>query len=68
LTENHFDQIALQTLSPVSDMPESIHQTREEDVKLIAQLNDMLGEFFAEKIVGRGDRAWATGIVQSVHS
>jgi len=60
--------IALQTLSPVSDMPESIHQTREEDVKLIAQLNDMLGEFFAEKIDGRGDRAWATGIVQSVHS
>lgn len=49
-------------------MPESFHLTREEDVKLIAQLNDMLGEFFAEKIVGRGDRAWATGIVQSVHS
>lgn len=49
-------------------MPESFDRTREEDVRLIAQLNDMLGEFFTEKIVGRGDRAWATGIVQSVHS
>lgn len=49
-------------------MPESYDQTREEDLKLIAQLNDILGAFFAEKIIGRGDRAWATGIVQSIHS
>jgi len=60
--------IALQTLSPLSDMPEAFDRTREEDIKLIAQLNEMLGEFFTEKIVGRGDRTWTTGIVQSVHS
>lgn len=59
-------QIALQTLSPISDMPEPFDRTRDEDIKLIAQLNDILGEFFTEKILGRGDRAWVTGIVQSV--
>lgn len=66
-TEIAPDQIALQTLYPISDMPESLDRTREEDVKLIAQLSDMFGEFFTEKIVGRGDRPWALGIVQSVH-
>ncbi|KAG9315971.1 TATA box binding protein associated factor-domain-containing protein [Chiua virens] len=60
--------IALQTLSPMSDMPESLDRTREENIKVIAQLKDILGEFFAEKVIGRGDRAWVMGIVQSVHS
>lgn len=67
-TDFSSDQIALQTLVPTSDMPESVDHSREEDVKLITQLNAILGEFFTDKIVGRGDRAWAAGIVQSVHS
>ncbi|KAG8214404.1 TATA box binding protein associated factor-domain-containing protein [Butyriboletus roseoflavus] len=60
--------IALQTLSPTSDMPEPLDRTRDEDIKLIAQLNDILGEFFTEKILGHGDRTWVTGIVHSLHS
>jgi len=60
--------MALQTLSPGSDMPEALDRNREEDVELIARLTDMLGDFFASKVVTRGDRAWVTGIVQSVHS
>lgn len=61
-------QVALQTLSPVSDIPEALDQNREEDVQLIARLTDMLGEFFSSNVVTRGDHAWATGMVQSVHS
>ena len=49
-------------------MSESFDRTREEDVKLIAQLNELFGEFFTQKIVARGDRTWALGIIQSVHS
>lgn len=49
-------------------MPESLDRTGEEDVKSIAQLNDVLGKFFTERVVGRGDRAWAIGIIQGVHS
>lgn len=67
-TDYPCDQTALQTLAPMSDMSESLDRNREEDAKLIAQLNDILGAFFAEKVVGRGDRAWAIGIANSVHS
>ncbi|KIK92430.1 hypothetical protein PAXRUDRAFT_34527 [Paxillus rubicundulus Ve08.2h10] len=59
---------ALQTLCPPSDMAESLDPTREEDVKLIGQLSTLLGEFFTDKVVSRGDRAWAAGILQSVNS
>ena len=52
----------------MSDMPESFERTREEDVKLIGRLKDILGEFFTERVVGRGDRAWALAIVQSIHN
>ncbi|KAF9240277.1 TATA box binding protein associated factor-domain-containing protein [Melanogaster broomeanus] len=57
---------ALQTLSPPSDMAESLDPMQEEDAKLIGQLNNLLGEFFTQKVVSRGDRAWAAGIVESV--
>ncbi|KAF9223002.1 transcription initiation factor TFIID complex 60 kDa subunit [Gyrodon lividus] len=59
---------ALQTLCPPSDMAESLDPMQEEDAKLIGQLNDLLGEFFAQRVVCRGDRAWATGIMESVRS
>lgn len=62
------DQTALQTLVPLSDMPESLDRTQDGDAGLIGRLKDILGEFFAEKVISRGDRTWATGIVQSVHS
>ncbi|KAH7885519.1 transcription initiation factor TFIID complex 60 kDa subunit [Phlebopus sp. FC_14] len=57
---------AFQMLYPFSDMAESLDLAREEDTKLVAQLTDLLGEFFTERVVGRGDRAWAAGILGSV--
>ncbi|KIJ17600.1 hypothetical protein PAXINDRAFT_167609 [Paxillus involutus ATCC 200175] len=59
---------ALRTLCPPSDMAESLDPTQEEDIKLIGQLNHLLGEFFTEKVVSRGDRAWAAGILESVNT
>ncbi|KAI6044858.1 TATA box binding protein associated factor-domain-containing protein [Pisolithus marmoratus] len=40
--------------------------SREEDEKLIGQLRDLLGEFFASRVISRGDRGWAASLVASV--
>lgn len=58
--------MALDTLQPPSGMPETLDPSREEDGKLITQLHDLLGDFFASRVVSRGDRGWAAGLVASV--
>lgn len=58
--------MALDTLQPPSDMPETLDSSGEEDARLIAQLRDLLGEFFTSRVVSRGDRGWAAGLVASV--
>ncbi|KAL4081119.1 TATA box binding protein associated factor-domain-containing protein [Scleroderma citrinum] len=59
--------MALETLQPPSDMPEALDLSREEDAKLIGQLRELLGEFFTARVVNRGDRGWAAGIIASVN-
>ncbi|KAI6122507.1 TATA box binding protein associated factor-domain-containing protein [Pisolithus croceorrhizus] len=58
--------MALDTLQPPSGMPETLDPSREEDAKLITQLHELLGDFFASRVVSRGDRGWAAGLVASV--
>ena len=58
--------MALERLQPFSDMPEALNTSLEEDAKLIGQLRNLLGEFFTARVVNRGDRGWAAGIISSV--
>ncbi|KAG1791827.1 TATA box binding protein associated factor-domain-containing protein [Suillus plorans] len=55
---------ALNVLHPASDMPESLDATDDGDTVTIAQLQDVLGNFFAEKL--HGDKGWALGILGSI--
>ncbi|KAG2049088.1 TAF-domain-containing protein [Suillus hirtellus] len=55
---------ALNVLHPASDMPESLDATDDGDIVTIAQLQDVLGNFFAEKL--HGDKGWALGILGSI--
>lgn len=57
-------QTALNVLHPASDMPESLDATDDGDTVTIAQLQDVLGNFFAEKL--HGDKGWALGILGSI--
>lgn len=45
-------------------MPESLDATDDGDTVTIAQLQDVLGNFFAEKL--HGDKGWALGILGSI--
>ncbi|KAG2106541.1 TATA box binding protein associated factor-domain-containing protein [Suillus discolor] len=55
---------ALNVLHPASDMPESLDATDDGDSVTMAQLQDVLGNFFAEKL--HGDKGWALGILGSI--
>ncbi|KAG6334809.1 hypothetical protein ID866_4281 [Astraeus odoratus] len=59
--------MALETLHPPFDMSDALNPSQEEDARLIGQLHDLLGEFFTARVVSRGDRGWAAGIVASVN-
>jgi transcription initiation factor TFIID subunit 6 len=56
-------------LQPASDMihmNDSLDLSKEEDVAVLTQFNDVLGEFFAEKV--STDAAWARGILGILNS
>ncbi|KAG1901413.1 TATA box binding protein associated factor-domain-containing protein [Suillus fuscotomentosus] len=55
---------ALNVLHPASDMPESLDATDDGDTVTIAHLQEVLGNFFAEKL--HGDKGWALGILGSI--
>lgn len=54
-------QDALRVLQPTSDMNDSLDLSKEADAAVLAQLNEVLGGFFAEKV--SVDAAWARGIL-----
>jgi transcription initiation factor TFIID subunit 6 len=45
-------------------MPESLDATDDGDAVTMRQLQDVLGNFFAEKLYG--DKGWALGILSSI--
>lgn len=62
----NMEQMALETIHPFSDMAVTLNPAQEDDAKVIAQLHDALGGFFALRVIGRGDRAWAAGIIANI--
>lgn len=61
LTECFILQDALRVLQPASDMNDSLDMSKEADVAVLTQLNEVLGEFFAGKV--STDAAWSRGIL-----
>ena len=59
-------QDALRVLQPASDMNDSLDLSKEADAAVLTQLNEVLGEFFAEKV--STDAAWARGILGILNS
>jgi transcription initiation factor TFIID subunit 6 len=44
-----------------SEFPEALNEENEEDVALLQQTRQVVGDFFAEKL--QGDRTWAKGVL-----
>jgi transcription initiation factor TFIID subunit 6 len=61
LTFLFYLQDALRVLQPTSDMNDSLDMSKEADVAVFSQLNELLGGFFAGKV--SLDAAWARGIL-----
>ena len=59
-------QDALRVLQPASDMNDSLDLSKEADAAVLTQLNEVLGEFFAQKV--STDAAWSRGILGILNS
>ncbi|OCH87967.1 TAF-domain-containing protein [Obba rivulosa] len=57
---------ALRVLHPPSTQPTPLNSADEEDVRLIAQLREQLGDFFAQRLMG--DAVWARGVLAGSES
>jgi len=56
-------QGALGVLRPPSDMTDGLDLSDPADVDVATRLRDVLGDFFADKLIAMGDAAWARAVL-----